>query len=220
MEINTQNATLPAPPSLAPAGSREISSDFETFLKMLTAQMQNQDPLNPIESTDYATQLATFSSVEQQVKTNDLLSNLSQQMGEGGLAKIAGWVGMQARVSAPVFFGGQPVTLYPEISTNSDAATLIVRDEQGNKVMQQAIPPDGSPIDWVAADANGNPLPIGIYSLSVENYAAGNLGATTKVETYATVNEARLDNGGLIVVLPGGIQANASDVTALRSTGL
>ena len=44
-----------------------LSSDFETFLKMLTTQMQNQDPLNPVDSTDYATQLATFSSVEQQV---------------------------------------------------------------------------------------------------------------------------------------------------------
>ena len=41
------------------------SSDFETFLKMLTVQMQNQDPLNPVESTDYAVQLATFSGVEQ-----------------------------------------------------------------------------------------------------------------------------------------------------------
>ena len=39
------------------------SSDYETFLKMLTVQMQNQDPLNPVESSDFAAQLATFSSV-------------------------------------------------------------------------------------------------------------------------------------------------------------
>ena len=57
----------------------EVSSDFETFLKMLTVQMQNQDPLNPVDSSDYAIQLATFSGVEQQVKTNDLLASLGQQ---------------------------------------------------------------------------------------------------------------------------------------------
>lgn len=46
------------------------SSDFETFLKMLTTQIKNQDPLNPMEGTEFAVQLATFSGVEQQVMTN------------------------------------------------------------------------------------------------------------------------------------------------------
>lgn len=53
-----------------------VSADFETFLKMLTAQIQNQDPMNPIVSSDYATQLATFSSVEQQVLANSYLENI------------------------------------------------------------------------------------------------------------------------------------------------
>ena len=67
------------------ASNAVISSDFETFLKMLTTQMQNQDPLNPIESSDYAVQLATFSGVEQQVRTNQLLADLANQMGSSGL---------------------------------------------------------------------------------------------------------------------------------------
>jgi flagellar hook assembly protein FlgD len=53
-----------------------VSADFETFLKMLTAQIQNQDPMNPIDSSDYATQLATFSSVKQQVLANSYLENI------------------------------------------------------------------------------------------------------------------------------------------------
>ena len=57
--------------------STVIGSDFDTFLKLLTTQMKNQDPLNPIDSTDYATQLATFSGVEQQTRTNQLLESLS-----------------------------------------------------------------------------------------------------------------------------------------------
>jgi len=48
---------------------------------MLTVQMQNQDPLNPVDSSDYAVQLATFSNVEQQVQTNDILRELQSQMG-------------------------------------------------------------------------------------------------------------------------------------------
>ena len=66
-----------------------ITSDFTTFLKMLTTQMQNQDPLNPIDSTDYAAQLATFSGVEQQVRTNSLLADLGTQFGLMGMAQLA-----------------------------------------------------------------------------------------------------------------------------------
>ena len=59
----TQTQTSPVTAANATAmtgGNSNISADFETFLKMLTVQMQNQDPLNPVDSSDYATQLATF----------------------------------------------------------------------------------------------------------------------------------------------------------------
>ena len=51
-------------------------ADFETFLKILTAQIQNQDPINPIDSSDYATQPAAFSSVEQRVLANSHLEKI------------------------------------------------------------------------------------------------------------------------------------------------
>ena len=76
METAT-TTSAPAPATYAPTtetAPNVISSDFETFLKMLTVQMENQDPLNPTDSSEYAMQLATFSGVEQQVLTNDLLN--------------------------------------------------------------------------------------------------------------------------------------------------
>ena len=89
MEIN------PAIPTSVPSAAQTsaITSDFETFLRMLTVQMQNQDPLNPVDSNDYATQLATFSGVEQAVLTNDLLTTLTTQLNSSGLADMAAWVG-------------------------------------------------------------------------------------------------------------------------------
>ena len=111
----------------APSGSPVISgkaeglaSDFETFLKMLTAQARYQDPLEPIDSTEYAAQLAQFSMVEQQVQTNDTLSALMGQMGTSGMAALAGWVGMEARVQSPVYFDGQPITVQPKLRRPSD----------------------------------------------------------------------------------------------------
>ncbi|MEO0916622.1 MAG: flagellar hook capping FlgD N-terminal domain-containing protein, partial [Pseudomonadota bacterium] len=113
MEVN-QITNAPTTASNTNASSTSvISSDFDTFLQMLTAQMQYQDPLNPIESTDFATQLATFSNVEQAVLTNDLLKDLTAQMNSSGLADMAAWVGKEARAAAPAFFDGEPLTLAP-----------------------------------------------------------------------------------------------------------
>lgn len=69
----TGSPAIPSPTS----SSGALTSDFDTFLRMLTVQMQNQDPLDPVDSADYAVQLATFSGVEQQVRTNELLTELS-----------------------------------------------------------------------------------------------------------------------------------------------
>ncbi|NNF91122.1 MAG: flagellar hook assembly protein FlgD, partial [Boseongicola sp.] len=118
MDIQTQSTAAAAQPNPSPAADREgssaLSSDFETFLLMLTTQMQNQDPLNPIESQDFAVQLATFSGVEQQVLSNELLETLATGMGLSGMSQLAGWVGMEARVTAPAAFDGTPITLAPD----------------------------------------------------------------------------------------------------------
>ena len=110
----TQTNTLSGPGLATQAtDSREISSDFETFLRMLTVKMENQDPLNPVDSSDYAVQLATFSGVEQQVQTNDLLRSLATQLVSGGMAQMAAWVGKEARAPTAAYFDGGAITLAP-----------------------------------------------------------------------------------------------------------
>ena len=77
-------ATSPITATQNPAAAQDnglakLSSDYTLFLRLLTTQMQNQDPLNPMDSADYAMQLATFSGVEQQVRSNQLLESLAAQ---------------------------------------------------------------------------------------------------------------------------------------------
>ena len=203
----------------ATTGNNMISSDFQTFLEMLTAQITNQDPLNPIDSSDYAVQLATFSSVEQQVQTNELLTSLVTQISQSGIGELAGWVGMEARTAAPVVFDGTPVTLSPLPALLADEAWLVVRDAAGNEVDRSKIGLDGAAIVWDGTDANGNPLPDGSYAFEVENHAEGSLLGSTPVEHYATITEAQHIEGQLILVLDGGVQVLSSDVVALRNSG-
>ena len=79
------------------------STDYITFLQMLTTQMQNQDPLNPMEASDFAVQLATFAGVEQATYTNQLLGAM---MSQTGLSDLGNWVGMEARIYGGAYFDG------------------------------------------------------------------------------------------------------------------
>ncbi|MGR3272897.1 flagellin biosynthesis protein FlgD [Thalassococcus profundi] len=194
-----------------------LSSDFETFLRMLTVQMQNQDPLNPVDSADYAVQLATFSSVEQQVTTNDLLRALTEQIGGGSVQQLAGWIGMDALVRAPVAFDGTPVELRPEFAPTSDAGVLVVRDASGAVVRKDTLTPDADAVSWAGVDANGSPLPTGAYRFELESYRNGTLIDTKLAPAYSRISEARIDDGSILLRLSDGSEIVSTLVTGLRA---
>lgn len=200
-----------------PARNALVSSDFQTFLTMLTTQMQNQDPLNPVDSSDFAVQLATFSGVEQQVRGNQLLESLAAQLGVMGMAQLSGWVGMEARAVAPVNFDGQPVALSPQVEATADRAVLVVRDARGTEVQRQDLTLPAAPLDWAGTAADGRTLPAGQYTFEVESYAGDGLLAITPVETFSRVVEARVEGGQTLLVLEGGIEVPASGITGLRA---
>ena len=209
-------ATPVATATSSPGG---LTSDFTTFLRMLTVQMQNQDPLDPINSADYAVQLATFSGVEQQVRTNDLLGSISGQLTLSGLSDMAGWVGRQVRAAMPAWFDGAPVTVSPNPLAMADGVELVVRDAQGHEIDRQAIPVSSDPVEWAGVGADGTPLPAGFYSFEVVSKSGGEEISADQAEVYATVTEVRAVDGKAVLVTQGGGTVAADSVTALRQGG-
>lgn len=188
--------TTPTPAPAPAAQARGIASDFDTFLRMLTVQMRNQDPLDPIDSADYAVQLATFSGVEQQVRTNELLAALGSQMGLGGLAEMGAWVGREARAAGPAYFDGSPLTVQPRPLAAADAAELVVRDAAGAEVGRFPVPLPAQAVDWAGMTADGAPLPPGTYRFDVTSSSAGQILGTAPAEVYGRVAEVRIEGGG------------------------
>jgi len=221
MEVQTTTSTQSTASTSQTANQTSsdspLSSDFETFLLMLTTQMQNQDPLNPIESQDFAVQLATFSGVEQQVRTNELLQNLSGGLGLTGLSQLAGWVGMEARVSAPAVFNGSPIELVPDADPGADAAELIVLNAYGQEVSRQALSLGTGTVEWAGVGDNGSPLEPGEYSFQIASYSQGEVTSIQTVPHYARINEARQGLDGIELVTEGGIIVPSDEVSALRA---
>ncbi|MEW9918073.1 flagellar hook capping FlgD N-terminal domain-containing protein [Marimonas sp. MJW-29] len=216
------DATAPLgtlPPSVAAAGSQAssvLSSDFETFLRMLTAQARFQDPLEPIDSSEYAAQLAQFSMVEQQVLSNDLLRSLAAQLGAGSMAQMAGWIGMEALSTAPVYFDGTPVTLNPAPARTADEAFLVIKDDRGQVVQRLNLPLASDPVQWAGVSNDNRPFPSGLYSFEVESRSRGEVIGTEPIGTYARITEARLQGQEILLILESGATIPSSSVTGLR----
>lgn len=208
-----QITQTPAQPTLSQPDSRAttLNSDYETFLQMLTVQMNNQDPLNPVDSSDYAVQLATFSSVEQQVLTNNLLTSLQAQLTTMTMSQIGSWIGMEALTTSPAFFSGEPIEVVTIPDPLADQADLVVLDESGAEVARTAIDPNDQRLDWEGAG-----LPDGHYTFRTDSYSNGSLLSQQQAGTYMRVTEARPAQNGVALVLEGGTLVQASEISALR----
>ena len=135
------------------------------------------------------------------------------------MAEMADWIGKEVRSAAPVRFGGGPVILSPNPATGATGADLVVRDMQGRLIAREAIPLGTAPYTWLGADATGSPLPPGTYQLSLESRSGQTVLSTNGMEHYSRVLEVRTSAGGAKLVLEGGIEVSADQVTALRDAG-
>lgn len=200
-----------------PTADKLISSDFNTFLKMLTTQLRNQDPLNPMDNSEYAVQLATFSGVEQQVKTNTLLESLAAQLGVASLSQYAGWVGKEGRAAMPVLFEGNAVTLSATPDPKADKAELVVTNAAGAIVARQPVALDAGTYTWSGTDSTGALVPAGRYAFALESFAQGTRITSTPAEAYARIIEARGGDTPMLI-FAGGVEVKATAVTALRGS--
>jgi flagellar basal-body rod modification protein FlgD len=80
MQVTTPTTTGTPQPAASSSAASAASLDYDAFLRLLIAEMKNQDPTNPIDSSQYVAQLATFSGVEQAVRTNAKLDALMTSM--------------------------------------------------------------------------------------------------------------------------------------------
>ncbi|MES0828004.1 flagellar hook capping FlgD N-terminal domain-containing protein [Ruegeria sp. SCP11] len=209
----TQSQT--APQSMAAS----VASDFDTFMLLMTTQAQNQDPLEPMDSTEYASQLAQFSMVEQQVQTNDLLSELAMSLGSVNLEELASWVGMDVRTTAAFRFDGEPVTLSAHAVPAADSAIMIIRDSDGAVIDKVSVPPTEAGFVWAGTASDGTPLPAGTYSATLESYDGEELLSAQPVASYNKVVEAQVGDDTVLLTLESGEVVPAGMVTAVRTGG-
>lgn len=189
------------------ASSTSSLGTYDTFIQLLCTQLQYQDPLNPTDATQFTSQLAQYSALEQQMETNDKLDELVDAMSSLSLSNGTGYLGRTVEAE------GTDVSVEADgtvdagwvYALDSDAAavTLTVTDEDGNVVWSGAGETSSGrhSFDWDGTDSDGNAVGEGVYTLSVT--AADSSGNSVDSTTYVsgTVTGVSSVSGSAVVEL-------------------
>ncbi len=183
----------------ADAGSTTGTSfgeDFQSFIQLLTAQVQNQDPLSPMDSTQFVEQLATFSSLEQQVLSNGHLESIATMIGDLHSAITSEWLGQKVSVeTTSVPFDGEPVEFTADLPEGTDEAVLTVTNSAGEPLWTQSLAPDADTYRWSGETLTGATAPNDVYQFRIDHFRNGTPTGAVAPRVITTVTDVASENG-------------------------
>jgi len=172
MSIEGIDNTTPATSVIDNASMQAMGKD--DFLLLMVTQLQNQDPLDPQDSTEFTAQLAQFSSLEQAINANETLKGIADSMAQQDRSAALSMIGNDVVVNNSSFqlpeSGGLDGELGYRLSASAGTVTLAVLNASGVPVASLPVTDYSAGdhfLQWDGLDGSGQPLPAGNYSLAV-----------------------------------------------------
>jgi flagellar basal-body rod modification protein FlgD len=217
MTITATQATTPANSGATAGATSQLTADFSMFLKLLTTQMQNQDPLNPMDTAQYTQQLVQYSQVEQSIKQNTTLSDILARLSSQDLTQSSSLIGREARFDSAVSPLGKDGASWAWTSDRTLASLeASVIDASGAVVATQVIDPAKSgTFQWNGALSNGGTATEGSYTLALKGVDASGNAATLSIQGMAIVDGVTVSNG-VTMLTANGATYPASAVVGLQ----
>ena len=188
---------------------------------LLTAQLRNQDPLSPLDSTQFVEQLASFSAVEQQIETNNKLEALADSIAGGKIEEATHWIGKDVEVkTGAARFQGEPLDFIIPESASGTSSEVLIADAAGNVVFQERADNTRRSFSWNGESSQGGVVANGDYTVSVTTFDGEDIVDISAPIAIAAVREARFEESGLTLVLSNGVYASPKDIAALHSGSL
>jgi flagellar basal-body rod modification protein FlgD len=217
MDFSTLSATSTASTAATTAANAGASSlGKDDFLRLLVAQMSNQDPLNPMDDTQFVSQLAQFSSLEQMMQVNANLGTLATTDSAMANAQVASLVGHQVVASGDgvsiTQSGASPIQF--SLGAAAAGVTVQISDANGNVVRTLEVggmAAGSQSLAWDGRDGNGATLASGLYHASVAAQDANGAAVSVTQRVQGVVSSVSFESGYPELVV-GGSRIRAADV--------
>jgi flagellar basal-body rod modification protein FlgD len=196
MDVTSAAATSAASTSNAASAQNQLSSNFDTFLTLLTTQLQNQDPLSPMDSNQFTQQLVQFSQVEQQIDSNKNLESLISLSKTQSATNAVSYLGKTITVTdgTAALENGSSATWAYSLPGDAQTTKLMVTDSSGHAVYTATGETTSGlhAFSWDGKTSAGNTAPPGTYKLTVSATAADGTSLTSDIASQGVVSEVDL----------------------------
>jgi len=208
-------------------GSRKsIADNFDTFLTLLTTQLKNQNPLEPLDTNQFTQQMVQFTSVEQQLKTNEFLEALVLNNGDAGGSKYAannqaiGMIGKTiiAQSEVSTLKDGQANWTFT-LGRDAPTSEVSIKNAEGAVVFtkQMSLSSGQASFEWDGKDASGLDYPEGNYSISINAKDANGNNVIALTQVKGVIDSVDL-TGDLPVLMSNGSRINIDAVLSVTNS--
>jgi len=215
------STTYGAQPKAVSSGPQDMGTK-EVFLKMLVAQMENQDPLNPADSSQMSSQLAQFNMVEQQIDTNKYLKQMATSQGgsNGNLdTASAGYLGHTVMINeSNIQFTGTAQPFNASLDNNASNVYITISDSLGTPIRNMSLsslPAGDQKLNWDGKDDFGNLVAVGDYNIDISAVDAAGQAVTASIQRSGVVDAVRMSSSGIQLIV-GGAPTSIANVTEVR----
>jgi flagellar basal-body rod modification protein FlgD len=180
-----------------------IAQNFDSFLLLLTTQLKNQSPLDPLDTNQFTQQLVQFASVEQQLKSNDTLNALLTSSRVSAASTAASFVGMQVTADGTTSRLSNGKAEWSVDPARNAQVSMTVKDAQGNVVAAQTVAMAAGPqrFSWNGITSTGGRAPDGDYTLSVSARDPAGQSVSVKTEVSGRVDSVDLSGDAAVLVV-------------------
>lgn len=180
--------------------SQNSAMGKDEFLRLLVAQLQAQDPLNPMNSTEFTAQLAQFSSLEQLQNINGNLDNISTSQSVMTNSQAVSYIGKSVKAigNTVTVKNGSDAMLNIELASDAAKVFVGISDSMGNFVRDlelSAMPTGSNSIEWDGNDYLGNKVQDGAYSYEISAIDSDGNAVTTTQYISGVVTGVTFENG-------------------------
>lgn len=197
MPLSSAPGIAPGQTPTADSALSQLSQDYTRFMKLLVAQVSHQDPLKPMDGTEFISQVAQLTQVEQSVQANKQIEALRAQLSLSAALGETALIGREVTIASESFVLGESGGRFSyELERQSSGVSAIITDAQGRMVRQIDNLP-GAPgtlvdVAWDGLDNAGNPVAPGTYGIALSVTGAGG-GEPGGYNTYTDANVAAIE---------------------------